>query len=171
MKRLLLIAVASAALLAAKPHKDGYVLSAEEGISFSSGTSLEEWREIHTAHPGNMLWVRRNGRSYLIRDETTILRARALFGPQLALGPEQEAVSREESQLDHEADRLEDKEDARTPAEEKRLAELREKLRIIARREKELDEKEEALEREAERAFWPLIDSAIRAGTAKPLGR
>ena len=110
MKRLMLIVVA--ALMASKsPHKDAYVLAAGEGITFSGGTSVEEWKAIRQAYPGNLLWVRRNGRDYLIRDEATIRHARALFaGKRVRAG-------------------------------------------------------------EAERALWPLVDGAIRAGLAKPLTR
>ena len=34
--------------------------------------------------------------------------------------------------------------------------------------ERQLDREEEALEREAERAMEPILDSAVRRGVAKP---
>jgi hypothetical protein len=166
----MLITVASMALIAAKAQKDAYIVAAQEGVTFSGGMSLQEWKAIRQAYPGKVLWVRRNGRDYLIRDETTILRAHALFAEDLQQSPERQAVGREQSKLDKEADRLEDK-NRRTAAEDRRLDELHARLRVLAQREKELDDRQEALEREAERALWPLVDSAIRAGLAKPLTR
>jgi len=112
VKRLMLIVLAAGMLMASKPpHRDAYLLAVEEGITFSGGTSVEEWKAIHQAYPGHLLWVRRNGRDYLIRDEATIRHARALFAGKHVRASE------------------------------------------------------------AERALWPLVDGAIRAGLAKPLTR
>ena len=44
-------------------------------------------------------------------------------------------------------------------------------MKGVARRERELDERAQELEREAERRFWLLIDDAICSGLAKPLTR
>jgi len=169
MRRLLIIA-AAVAMLASSGHKDAYVISAGDGVTFNAGTNLNEFLALRKRVSGKCIWVRRGGREYIIRDETTVLRAEALLAPDAALGPQQAAISREESQLDREADRLEDL-DTRTAAQERRLEEIHARQRIVEQREKELDDKQEELERAAERAFWPLVDTAIRAGLAKPLTR
>jgi bla regulator protein blaR1 len=169
MKRLMLIAAAMA-MLATRSHQDAYIISIGDDTTIS-GASVDQIVSVHERFKGRYVWVRRGGRDYLITDETTLQRAQALFAAQRALAPDQEAVSREESRLDHEADALEDKEEPLTVAEAKRLDELHAQLRVVAQREKELDRKEEALEREAERGFWSLVDQAIRAGVAKPLAR
>ena len=167
MTRMMMIA-AAVAMLASSAHKDAYILATGDNNTFNMGTSIPEFNAQIKRFSGRHIWVRRAGHEYLIRDETTILRAEALFAPEGRLSPEQAAIGREEARLDKEADRLEDK-DNRTAAEDRQLDELRVKLRDVERREKELDAKQEALEREAERGFWQLVDSAIRAGTAKPL--
>ncbi len=169
MKRLMLIA-AAVMMLAASSRRDAYIISIR-GNTTISGANVEQLVAMQKRlNGGRYVWVRRAGREYLITDDTTVSRTQALFADEMALAPEQEAVSREESRLDHEADRLEDK-DALTPAEEKRLEELRLQLRAVAKREKQLDQKQEALEREAERGLWLLVDEAVRAGIAKPLAR
>src|SRR5258708_6074450 len=163
MRRLVII-FAALSMLASGSRKDAYIISTGDNMTYNAGTNLDEFQSARKRVTGRYVWVRRGGREYVIRDETTILRAEGLVSPGMALAPQQAEISREESRLDREADRLEDKDERLKPAEEKRLAELRDRLRVIERREKELDEKQEELEREAERAFWPLVDGAIRAG-------
>jgi hypothetical protein len=170
MKRLMLIA-AAAAMLATGSRKDSYIISLGHYNTISGANVDQIVAVTKRMNDRRYVWVRRDGREYLITDDTTLARAQALFADQMALAPDQEAVGREERRLDHEADRLEDKDERLTAAEKDRLAELHEQLRALAKREKELDDKEEALEREAERGFWSLVDSAIRSGVAKPLAR
>ena len=173
MKRLMLIA-AAALMLATGSRKDAYILSIGPGLTTISGSNVEQIVRVSRRFSGRYVWVNRGGREYIINDETTIAQAQALFAEEMALAPEQERVNREESRLDHEVDRLEDRDEDGAPltaAEKNRLADLREQLRAVARREREIDRKQEALEREAERGLWQLVDEAIRAGVAKPLGR
>lgn len=167
MKRMMMIA-AAAAMLASSARKDGYIIATGHNMTFNMGTSIDAFNGVSKRFgDGPYLWVRRDGREYLITDETTVLRAEALFEPEARLSPEQSAIGREEARLDKEADHLEDRDERLTAAEHKRLDEIRARLRAIEQREKELDDQQEALEREAERALWPLVDGAIRAGLAK----
>lgn len=167
MKRLLLLAIAVVTLTGSSARHDAYIISTGDNLTFKAGSSLDEFEAMRKRISGRYMWVRRDGREYVIRDETAIRRVEAFFAPVEALAPEQKAVGREEEQLDREADRLSDK-DHLSPAEETRLNELHERLRAVSQRVRELDEKEEKLEREAERALWTEVDSAIEAGTAKP---
>ena len=173
MKRLMLI-TAAALMLASSSRKDAYIISIGNNTTIS-GSDIDTLVAMQKRLNGSRyVWVRRAGREYLITDDTTIARTQALFAEEMALAPEQERVSREESRLDHEVDRLEDRDEDDEPlttAERKRLAELRDQLRVVARREREIDQKQEALEREAERGLWLLVDEAVRAGIAKPLAR
>jgi len=168
MKRVPLLLLAALLITAWKSNKDAYIISHGDNNTFSTGTSVEEILAMRKRLSGRYVWVRRDGREYIIRDATLVSRAQALFQPQMALAPEQEAVSREEAQLDREADRISDR-GPRTAAEKQRLSELHARLRVVAQREKELDEQEEALEREAERDLWVIVDGAIRSGAAKPV--
>jgi hypothetical protein len=169
MKRLLLIGLAALALIAAKPRKeDAYVIAIEKNVTIS-GASVEEILAVHEPYRGPMMWVRRNGRTYDIRDAAFVGRVRVLFAPQHALNPEQERISREEEALDREEERLEDA--PRTAANERRLDEVRAKQRELSKREQALDEREEELDRASERELWKLVDEAIRSGLAKPSRR
>jgi DNA repair exonuclease SbcCD ATPase subunit len=165
MRRLLLIAVALMMLASSKPRMDGYILSASaDNVTFSGGVDFSYFKTFRERHPGKVLWARRNGREYVVRDETLIMRAQALFAPQAALAPEQEAISREEEALDREEERLEDA--ANTAENRRRLDEVRAKQAKLAEREQALDEREEEIERIAERELWKLVDAAIKSGAA-----
>ena len=167
MKRMMLIAAAAVTMIAATPRKDAYIISTGDNTTFNAGTSLAEFDALSREHSGRFIWVRRGGREYVISDETTILRAEALFAPDAAVGIEEAALGREESRLDREEERLD--EAPRSAARDQRLAGIRAQQRALERREKELDEKEEQVEREAESAFWPLVEGAIRSGVARRL--
>src|SRR5262245_10002095 len=174
MRRLILLAVAATLLLGSKSGRDSYIIALGQHLRTVCNVSVEDLVSLREHMPERYIWVRRDGRPYLIVDETLLRQFAALFEPQRALAPEQEKVSREESKLDREIDALEDRDDdggRRTPAEEKRLEELRARMRVVAQRERELDRKEAELERAAERAFWPLVDDAIRSGLANPYSR
>jgi len=168
MKRLLLLAAVLLALVAAKSRSDAYIIKIDDHTTIS-GADVDSIVAVAEEFRGPVFSARRNGREYLVRDETFLLRVRALFAPQLALAPEQTAIGREEAALDREEERLEDA--PRTAANERRLDEVRAKQRALAKREKALDEREEQIERAAERALWPMVDDAIRTGMAKRLGR
>ena len=169
MKRMMMIA-AAVAMLASSAHKDAYIISTGDNMTFNAGTGIDEFNALRKRNGADKyIWVRRGGREYRITDDTLLLRAEALFAPEVALGPEQAALGREEAQLDAEEARLEG--GARTAATERRLAEIRARQKVVEQREKEVDEKQERSTHDAERAFWPLIDSAIRAGLARPVSR
>ena len=164
MKRLILSAIAMAAL-ASSAHKDAYILAYEDGITFNAGTDIEHFKQLRQRYTGKYLWVRREGHEYVVRDENTLLRARALFSGQSALAPEQVAVAREETALDRGQDRLENAPD--TAENRRRRGEIRAKLKDVERREEALDRREDELETAAERELWQVVDTAIRVGVAK----
>ena len=167
MKRLILLTLAVVALMGSSRGRDAYVISGGDNNTYKSDSSLDELLAVRKVLTGRYMWVRRDGREYVIRDEATLERIETFFEPLKALRPEQKAASREEARLDREVDRLED-DDHLSRADRQRLVELRQQLRDASERERELDEKEEALERNAERALWAEVDSAIRAGRVKP---
>src|ERR1044072_9101032 len=160
IKRRMLLAVVAVALMGSSAARDAYVLSTGDNNTFRAASSLDEFQVVQKQLSGRYLWVRRDGRQYVLRDEATIGRVNRLFAPIDLLRPQLHAVGREEAKLDRETDRLSDK-DRTSPAERERLAELRGQLRAIERREKELDDRQEELERVAERALWAEIDAAI----------
>jgi hypothetical protein len=168
MKKLLAVALFFIAISAEARSKDAYILCSD-GESVSALISGDiNWRDTGSLchrYGGSSLWVRRDGREYVIRDRDFLARAGALFGPIRQLGPEQRRIAAEEAKLDAEADRLSDGEDD-SPAVRERLRELNRKQREVAIREREIDRREEELEREAERALWRMVDRAITSGVA-----
>src|SRR5437870_1537368 len=141
------------------------MLAYEEGVTFSAGTDMEHFKQLRQRYTGKYLWVRREGHEYVVRDENTLLRARALFSGQSALAPEQVAVAREEAALGREQDRLENTPD--TAENRRRRGEIRAKLKDVARREEALDRRQEELERATERELWEVVATAIRTGAAR----
>lgn len=147
------------------PRRDAYMLHDEDTrITISGDTSIDSIVALDQKFSGDYLWVRRGGKEYLIRDSILLDRAHALFAPQRALAPQQAAIAREEADLDREEDALDDDEhDEKTSA---RRSDIHARQHDIGRRESELDRREEELDRQAEAALWPLVDDAIRDGSA-----
>lgn len=133
----------------------------------------------------SFLWFRRGTNEYLIRDEAILNRVDRLFDPVRASDPEAKSVrdrlrplEKRESQLDKEIDALSDRDADEgdpplTAAEEDRLNKLRRemddlhaRLRVLETQENDLDRKRDALEADAERRMVPVLDEAIRQGTA-----
>jgi hypothetical protein len=115
---------------------------------------------------GPYLWVRLGSREWLIRDEALLREAVALWAPIDALRPEQDALGAEEARLDKRIDAIED---GKAKAEPGELARLRERETVVSRRQRELDERSEAMEKVVEAKLRDLIDAAIRDGRAKEL--
>jgi hypothetical protein len=115
---------------------------------------------------GSYLWVRLGSREWLIRDEALLRQASAMWAPIDALRPEQDELGEEESRLDKRIDAIEDRKAKAEPGE---LARLRERNAVVSRRQRELDERSEAMEKVAEAKLRQLVDEAIRDGCAKEL--
>jgi hypothetical protein len=167
---LLTVLIAGVALASDRgARRRSYVLAIDDShVTISAGTSTEGLKGIRGRYPGRFLWVRLEGKSWLIQDPDWLDRASAFFAGQLSLAPQQEAVSREEAELDEEEERLEDRRDDASRA---RLEEVHRRQAEVSRREAELDQREEELEREAESKLWVLVDEAIRQGAALPVAR
>ena len=147
---------------------DKYVYMYGDGNTvMSGGANVEDLLVLHHHLSGEFLWVRRGGKSYVIRDSELLDRVQALFVPVRALAPEERAVEREESELDHQIDELEDLERPLTSDEERRLDKLRPRRGEVHRREHELDKREDELNCQAEAKMWPIVEEAIRSGMAQ----
>jgi bla regulator protein blaR1 len=88
--------------------------------------------ELRKKIPGDFIWFRRDERSYIIRDQSAIDRARALWAPQdelgkkqEALGKQQEALGKQQEELGKKMDRVEVKVPDMTQQIEKLQAELK----------------------------------------------
>jgi DNA repair exonuclease SbcCD ATPase subunit len=181
MKVLLLITAAVALLASAS--RDAFVLSSPGSqVTCSTVADLTSFQSLQTRFGDDFLWVRRHGKSYVIRDASLLQRTHAFFAAVSALAPAREAIKREEKKIDREEERLDEIADRASDSEDRRaksapsvgelrevrvkLEEVRARQRSISERERELDQREDALEQEAERKLWRLVDDAIRSGAA-----
>ena len=183
MKVLLLIT--GAIVLLASASRDAFVLSSPGSqLTCSSVADLTSFQSLQSRYGEDFLWVRRHGKSYVVRDAALLQRTHSFFAAVSALAPAHEAINREERKLDREEERLDeitdrasDSEDRRTSAKSApsagelrevrgKLEEVRARQRVVNERERELDRREDILEQEAERNLWRLVDDAIRSGAA-----
>jgi hypothetical protein len=168
MKRSLSFAVLLVLAAAAAEARDSYVLHFGAGNSTTMSGSLEDFTALKGTISGDYLWVRRDGRRYVITDRAKLAEAWDYFAPERALRPQQREIERETRKLERESDALEDADDRELTAHERsRLDELHAQERDLGRREQALDEREEELDRAAERKLWQLVDRAIRDGAAR----
>lgn len=141
-------------------------------ILISSQTSVRTIKAVRARYgSASFLWVRIDGREYVIRDRAFLDRADVLFAPAHALEPEQAKVGEEEKALDREEERLEKLAGDDERLVRDRMRDLERKQREVEAREKVLDDREEELERVAENDLWRMVDDAIRSGVAVPAGR
>ncbi|MEA2327297.1 MAG: hypothetical protein QOE68_2256, partial [Thermoanaerobaculia bacterium] len=167
--RSLLLAVLLILAAAAAEARDSYVLHFGAGNSTTISGSIEDFTAVNGTLSGDYLWVRREGRRYVITDRARMAEAWDYFAPERELRPKQREIERETRQLERESDALEDAQDDRelTARERARLDDLHAQERDLGRRERALDEKEEELDRAAERKLWQMVDRAIRDGVAR----
>jgi DNA repair exonuclease SbcCD ATPase subunit len=183
-------------LLFASPKpaaRDSYALVRGHFVRMDG--SIEELEALRDAYGANILWVRRSGSRYVLRDPRIIDEAAACFDrlgqlepERIALQRKQEALDREEESLDRRQERLENARESRENEDEQasspdpkaeaeqrdiagRQEDVSKRQRELETVERDLDRREDALEKEAEGALWKLIDGAIRAGAAAPLPR
>lgn len=155
---------------------DAYVMTLGDTTHIRSGgdLNLKAVLRIAKRFDGDFLWVRTGGRAYVIRDERTLEAIARLFAPMEALHVEQQALNarmqpleRRERDIDRLIEQWEDRDDARVRELEGELRGIERKLHALEQEESALDLREEQLEREAERKMVPVVDLAIREGTAQ----
>jgi hypothetical protein len=95
------------------PGNPGEVVIISRGNSFSGSgpyysSDFEHFWVLRRASNADLIWFRRDGKGYIIRDPATVAQAkayfvgqaRAYFGPQEELGRQQEALRKLQAQLD-----------------------------------------------------------------------
>ncbi len=129
---------------------------------------------------GPYLWVRLDGREFVIRDSAVLAELAKAFAPLDALDREQRALERKMEPFEARAERLEeqvdeigDSEEELSAEDERRLRDLEQRLREAERElrtfetdERELDRREESVERVVEEAVRDIAARAIRQGIA-----
>ena len=166
-RTILLLAFLALTTGAAWRRGDAYVLHAgKTNVTMTSVSIRELPALLRRLGDASYLWVRLGSREWLIRDEALLREAAALWAPIEALRPEQDELGAEESRLDKRIDAIED---GKAKAEPGELARMRERDAVVSRRQRELDERSEAMEKVVEAKLRQVIDEAIRDGRAKEL--
>ncbi len=79
--------------------RNGFALIDDDAVTISgSGNDLKTVEQLRKTHTP-MLWFRRGGKAYLVRDSAYIQRAKAIYAPVTALGKQQGALGGEQGRL------------------------------------------------------------------------
>jgi len=168
-RTILLLAVLALTTAAAWRRGDAYVLHVgkTDVTMTSSQVGIDSVVALqHRLGNAPYLWVRVSAREYLIRDETFLRQAEALWAPVQALKPEEHELDDEERRLDKRIDAIEDGKATAGPGE---LDELRARYRVVERRQRELDQRSDAMEKVIEAKLRDMVDVAIRDGRVQTL--
>ncbi|HEY4841323.1 MAG TPA: M56 family metallopeptidase [Terriglobales bacterium] len=90
-------------------EEQSFVIASGKSDSLTmSGTreDAEHVEELRKKIPGDFIWFRRDEKSYIIRDQGTIDRARAFWAPQEELGKKQEALGKQQEALGKQQEEL-----------------------------------------------------------------
>jgi len=86
-----------------------FVIVSGKTDSFTMSGTGEDARHVEKLRkqiPGDFIWFRRDEKSYIIRDQATIDRARKLWAPQEELGKKQEALGKQQEELGKQQEEL-----------------------------------------------------------------
>lgn len=182
-----LLAIPTAA--AQSRERSAFVLFRADSTSTTMSGSSDDLRRARTQRRGReaMLYVRRGGASYVIRDAAMLGRAQAIFAPQDALGERQSELGAQQSALGDRQSalgaqqaeigaRMAGASAGRADAlsrEQEALASRQEVLsreqEALGRRQAALGREQERLAREADAKLGALVDEALRRGLATPV--
>lgn len=164
--------------------RDAYVLALDDQ-SVIMNESIEALKTFRNHYAGDVLWFRRHGETYIVRERGKLDQARGLFTEMRALEPEQRDLARRqrladrrEESIDRQRDAIEDRDEDRTDRDasadpgrirelDEALAEVKTESRRLDEEERALDRRSEALEAAAETKLWNLIDGWIASGAAQ----
>jgi beta-lactamase regulating signal transducer with metallopeptidase domain len=84
------------------------IVSGKSDSLTMSGTQedAEQVEELRKKIPGDFIWFRRDRKSYIVRDQSTIDRARAFWAPQEELGKKQEELGKQQEVLGKQQEEL-----------------------------------------------------------------
>jgi beta-lactamase regulating signal transducer with metallopeptidase domain len=90
-------------------EEQSFVIVSGKSDSLTMSGTREEAKhveELRKKIPGDFVWFWRDGKSYIIRDQSTIDRARAFWAPQEELGKKQEELGRQQEALGKQQEEL-----------------------------------------------------------------
>ena len=194
---IVLAALSSLAVLASPPavaaggdgsgDRTSYVLLSEGSRSSTMSGSMEDLERARALRVGReaLLYVRRDGAAYVIRDAETLRRAEAIFEPQRAmgarqgeLGSRQAALGQRQAALGAQQARIGARQASASPRQQDALGrqqdELGRRQDVLGRQQDALGRQQDALGREQDRLgreadvrFHALLEDALRRGVAQ----
>lgn len=175
------------AAAAADGERIAYILFSQGSSSTTMSGSTDDLRRARALRAGQeaLLYVRRGGAAYVVRDPATLRRAEAIFEPQQAmgarqaeLGSRQAALGSRQAALGAEQARLGARQASASPALAadlgrqqsalgRRQDELGRQQDALGRRQSALGREQARLAREAEVKFRALLADALERGLAR----
>lgn len=169
LARLVVLVSLFAVQLAAQP----YVFRRDDRTRVNTMNLLENERTVIALldAKGDFLWIRYDGREYVVRDVRTLAEIDAAFAPLRAISDEKRAVKERVRPLRQEAKsierRLRREDDADTRAElERELESIQRELREAESELQGVVERKQRAIREGEGKMYPLFERALRNGLA-----
>ncbi len=89
--------------------EDRFVIVSGKSDGFTMSGSAQDARHVEKLKkqiPGDFIWFQRDEKSYVIRDQATVDRARALWAPQEELGRKQEELGKQQEELGKQQEEL-----------------------------------------------------------------
>ena len=189
MRKLLLPVLLVAATVSASDRSHfPYIYKHGNATHMRSGEDIETMVKRSKRWTGEFVWLRKDGREYLIRDATVLAAVRAAFAEMHAFEPRLRAATEKrepweqridalERQMDRISDQLGDDEDLTARTRESLQAKLRELERQFAdieddyhaveREAERMEEEMDRLEVIAEARFDQIVLRAVRDGKAE----
>lgn len=170
MKTLVIALVLAATLLApgaraCDSHGSTFILREDANTTRLIGSmdDLSSLRSKFKGHGSPAMWVRIDGKEYVIDDAGVINRAREIFTRDEPFTVKQEALDHELAALERRQDALDDDDEAEASAR----AKLEVEERALDRRQDELDAALDRVSEQIERDLESLAREAIRIGKAR----
>jgi chromosome segregation ATPase len=182
---LLLFAVA-AGVLTAGDRSMSYIYKRGDGLYTRMSGSIDKIGAVAKRYGSEFVWVRTNGRSYVIRDAATLAAVRDAFREVEAMEPSLREVENRlkpfekqmdaiEERVDTFGDQLDDEHlgESRRDAIEAKLRDAEDDMRDVERRMAGIEREMERLEKEVEKReevaegrFERIVERAIESGVA-----
>jgi beta-lactamase regulating signal transducer with metallopeptidase domain len=89
--------------------EERFVIVSGKSDSFTMSGSTQDARHVEKLKKqiaGNFIWFQRDEKSYIIRDQATVDRARAFWAPQAELGRKQEELGKQQEELGRQQEEL-----------------------------------------------------------------
>lgn len=165
-----------------------YIYKQGDHTHIRSNSGIEQMVALSKRWQGELVWLKRNGRQYLIRDAAVLAEVRGAFAelhayePRLRaaeerLRPLERKMERIEDRMDHLSDRLGDEEDldaaTRRDLErqlrdaEREFSDLERSYRPAERENERMEREHDRLERIAEEKFETIVLRAVDRGKAE----